>query len=132
MADPKALAAAGVPAREELMGLEGGCISLEAASVAYSRPTSSLADHLETGQLIGIRDHDGRVQLPVWQFGASGMPLPGLSDVLAKLRRSPGYSEVTPLRFFLCPNPRTGGDPIVALRRGELSAVLEAADAEAD
>lgn len=84
------------------------------------------------GLLIAIPDRDGHVQLPVWQFDASGMPLPGLSAVLAKLRQSPGYSEVTPLRFFLCPNARTGGDPIVALRRGDVRAVLEAAEAEMD
>ncbi len=128
---------AGRAARLELLREEGGCVdSAEAAKLYASDPSKPNAETVRKaareGRLIAVRNGHRDFLFPIWQFAEQGGALPGIARTLAVLRESPGFSEITPIRFFLEPHARTSGRPIDALRRGDVEAVISAAAAERD
>ena len=130
---------AGLGGRLELLAREGGCIDARRAAAAYLGHNPNKEAKAETARraaredrLIAIRDGHGDLLFPVWQFGESGGPLPGLPEILKVLSARPGYSEITPFVFFLQPHPVTQATPLAALRAGRTDDVLAAAKSEKD
>ena len=130
---------AGRVGRVALMKEEGGCVTSTAAAKLYLGDNPTKTPQPETvrkaareSRLIAIRDGHGDLLFPIWQFAAEGGSLPGLAKVIKELAQRPGYSEITPLRFFLQHHPRTGGRPLDTLRSGQIEAVVAAAVAERD
>lgn len=123
---------AGLAARQELLVEEGGSAPLAEVARQFGVTENDLLARAAQDQLFVIADAEGCMRCPRWQFAQSGKVLPGLGQVLRTLRRSPGFSEVTPLLFLLQPHPRTSGRPLDALRAGDLESVLSAAEQESD
>lgn len=128
---------AGRAGRLALLAEEGGCVTSADAAKLYAgveKPTNpeTVRRAARESRLIAVRDGHGELLFPVWQFAEPGGVLPGLARALVVLRDRPGFSEITPFRFFLQGHPRTEGRPLDALRKGNIEAVVEAARAEHD
>lgn len=129
---------AGRAGRIALIQEEGGCVdSAEAAKLYLGNPRKTanpetVRKAARENRLISIRDGHGDLLFPVWQFADTGGALAGLPAVLKALAERPGYSDVTPFRFFLQHHPRTSGRPLDALRAGQIDDVIASALAERD
>ena len=123
---------AGMAGRQELLREEGGSASLAEVSQLLGVTEAEVVTMVAQDQLFVVGNEHETVCCPRWQFDGRGHLLPGLRLVLRVLKRSPGFSEVTPLVFFLQPHPRTSGRPLDALRAGDIGSVLSAAAQESD
>jgi hypothetical protein len=123
---------AGIAQRQVLLGEEGGSAPLEEVAQQLGVTEADILALAARHELVAIEDGTGSVSCPRWQFDRSGNVLPGLIEVIAVLRRSPGFTAITPLRFFVEPHPRTHGRPLDALRAGNVQSVLSAAAQESD
>ena len=117
--DPRAGAAASTAA------VLADTVSVAEVAERLGVDTSRVRHRLASRTLLGIR-RTGGWRLPSWQFGADGLPLPGLQRVLRALP-----DDMPPLvvaRFFAAPQPElsldgrpvsvrdwlaAGGDPAV-------------------
>lgn len=124
--------ALGIAGRNELLEADGGCIPSPSAATLCRTTQMEIEHRVSAGNLVGIRNEDGVLMVPVWQFDHGGQPLRGIPEALRVLAASPGYSDVTPFHFFLMPHPRTAGRPLDALRRGNVADVIGAAQCELD
>src|SRR3954468_5512359 len=117
-ADPRAGAAAATAA------VLADTLTVAEVAQRLRGAASRVRHRLAARTLLGIRRTDGW-RLPTWQFGADGLPLPGLERVL---RAMPAAHPVVVARFFSAPQPELvldrrpvsprawlagGGDPAV-------------------
>jgi hypothetical protein len=129
------ISVAGIVGRRKIMQREGGCVGPTFAAQLFKKASENHASvqklraAARAHQIIALRN--GRsVLFPVWQFAESGGPLRGLDRVLKVLKQGPGYSDISPVSFFLQPHPRLDETPLKALRAGKVREVLEAAEAD--
>jgi hypothetical protein len=106
-----------------LLQAEGGSVTAKDAAKLYGGPNDyseeAVRKAARNGQLIAIRDGNGNLHFPVWQFGARGGTLPGLKEILELLQRRPNADDLSAITFFLNPTERLGGiSPLETLRRG--------------
>jgi hypothetical protein len=94
-ADPRAQAAAAYAA------LQADALSVAEAARRLGIDGSRVRHRLAKRQLIGIRQPRGWL-LPAYQFGADGLPLPGLQQIATVLA---GSHPVSVARFFATPAP---------------------------
>lgn len=123
---------AGIATRQELLADEGGSAQLPEMAEHLGINQADLVAMAARGELIVVEDGTGELRCPRWQFDESRRVLAGLAEAIQTLKRSPGFTTVTPLRFFLQPHPRISGRPLDALRCGDIRAVLSAAAQELD
>ena len=123
---------AGMAGRQELLCEEGGSASLAEASRLLGVAETEVLTMAAQDDLFVVKNEHGLVCCPRWQFDGRGHLLPGLRLALRTLKRSPGFSEVAPLVFFLQSHPRTSGRPLDALRAGDIESVVSAAAQESD
>lgn|SRR5580698_7057986 len=107
-----------------LLEAEGGSVSAKDAAKLYGGPNDyseeSVRKAARHGQLLAIRDGNGNLHFPVWQFGPRGGTQPGLRDVLGILSRRPGSDGLAMATFFLNPTSRLEDkSPVEALRTGD-------------
>jgi hypothetical protein len=123
-----ALAAArarGLLAKERLLNAEGGTCTAEEMARALGISRQSVDNRRKKGALIGLDLGKRGYAYPVWQLGDHGI-LPGLDRVLAALQ---DYGPWTAMIFLLGRNIWLDDDrPLDRLRRGEVDAVLAAAE----
>ncbi len=120
----------GVLARENVKKEEGGSVSAEGAREFLGNITkTAVLDRFKKGQLLGWREsRQNAVRFPVWQFTPQGF-LPGLEEVLAILRTSPGVDDWGAVLFFLNKRASLNQErPLDVLRRGDVEAVKSAAE----
>jgi biotin operon repressor len=115
----------GLKAQQQLLGLEGGCISSEKVAELLGIKRQAVDKRRKHGKLIGL--YIGRTyQYPLWQFENS-RTIPGLERTLMQLSlnvQDPWMQAA----WMLNGNDRlTGQSPINLLRAGQEKAVLEAA-----
>lgn len=106
-----------------LLKAEGGSVSVRNAAKLYGGSTgcseATVRKAARARRLIAIRDGNGELLFPVWQFAPRGGTLPGLREVLMILSHRPHADALTPVAFFINPTSRlTGLSPIEALRLG--------------
>ncbi len=115
----------GAQAKRQLLEAEGGTLSATEVARLLRRSRQAVDKQRRTGRLLALRAGPSW-RYPAWQF-VDGQPLPGLPEVLAALRE---VSPWTAAAFLLSRNARLGGRrPVDLLRRGELDAVVRAAQA---
>jgi hypothetical protein len=107
-----------------LLNAEGGAVNARNAAKLYGGPSDyseeAVRKAARQGQVIAIRDGNGNLHFPAWQFGARGGLLPGLKEILALLARRPHADDLAPVTFLLNATARLGGiSPLEALRRGD-------------
>lgn len=112
----------------QLLNAEGGSVSAKNAAKLYGGPNTYSEEAVRKAarqdQLIAIRDGNGNMHFPVWQFGARGGAVAGLRETIAILKRRPNVDELSLATFFINPSARLGErSPIEALREGEVEAV---------
>jgi hypothetical protein len=108
----------------QLLNSEGGSVSAKNAAKLYGGPNDfseeAVRKAARSGQLIAIRDGNGNLHFPAWQFSPRGGTLPGLKDVLAIFDHQPHKDDIARATFFLNPTSRLGGiSPLGALRSGD-------------
>ncbi len=108
----------------QLLGAEGGSVSAKDAAKLYGGPNDyseeAVRKAARNSHLLAIRDGNGNLHFPVWQFGPRGGTQPGLRDVLGILSRRPGSDGLAMATFFLNPTSRLEDkSPIEALRTGD-------------
>lgn len=107
-----------------ILGAKGGSVSAKDAARLYGGAKNyseeSVRKAARNGHLLAIRDGNGNLHFPVWQFGPRGGTQPGLREVLAILSRRPHSDPLAVAAFFLNPTSRLKGlSPIEALRTGD-------------
>ncbi len=123
----------GIPAAFGRLKLLEGTLGAQEAAVLYGGATGPVTPEAvkkaaRIFKLLAIRGKGGALRFPKWQFLAEGGVVPGFSDVLKELAKSPVGKDVGAITFFQNPNPITGGKPpIDALKAGRLDDVLLAA-----
>jgi len=116
----------------DLLGAEGGCVSVASACKLFRKPKpvtrQTLTEQIRNGDVIAYRTGGGHYMVPVWQFRREGGVIEGLSRVLKAIREQiPGGGQLAPFTFFLQADPITSGrTPLEALKAGELEQTLEA------
>lgn len=121
----------------ELLTAERGCADSSEARMLFHKPNGvsrqALSERIRAGDLIAYQTGGDRWVLPRWQFRPEGGLLPGLPEVLARIRGAlPQASPLFPFTFFLQADPVCGGrTPLQALRDGDLDTVLRAVDGHA-
>lgn len=123
--DPLAPAKArGVLRRMELYQADGGCVSgAEAAEVLKISPQAVYRARAR-GDVLALPSGKAGWVYPVWQF-KDGHYLPGMADVLSVLDKEGPFVQCS---FLLSRNSLLNGEkPVEFLRRGQLAAVLSAA-----
>mgnify|MGYP003656646067 CR=1 FL=1 len=128
--------AAGIKDRnyQALLDLEGGCFKLDEKSVSDKENDESvitnlfdgfyeavgLLEAIREGQAIIVREPEGILYVPRWQFTGEGNVLPGLVQVLGVLKKLPYYTGLTAMIFMLNRRSFLGGRrPIDALRENK-------------
>ncbi len=115
-----------------MLDAEGGCVDVATACKLFRRPggvsRQTLSEKIRAGELIAYRSGGDRWLLPRWQFRPQGGLVPGLPDVLKRLREiSPAPDDLFAFTFLLQADPLLDGrTPLSALRDGEIAQVLEA------
>ncbi|MBX9879950.1 MAG: hypothetical protein K2Y22_15945 [Candidatus Obscuribacterales bacterium] len=104
----------GVRAMDALAQAGGGCVSGEEAGNVLKVSRQAVDKARREGRLIALPRGQNRWVYPIWQFH-EGTYLNGLTDVLAELKESGPYGQVT---FFLNKNSRlTNKAPLDLLRK---------------
>lgn len=115
----------GAQAKRQLLEAEGGTLSAADVARLLGRSRQAVDKQRRTGRLLAIRVGPSW-RYPAWQF-VDGQPLPGLPDVMAALH---DISPWTAAAFLLSRSARLGAHrPVELLRRGEVDAVVRAAQA---
>lgn len=112
----------------QLLNAEGGSVSAKRAAKLYGGPSvyseESVRKAARQDQLIAVRDGNGNMHFPVWQFSPRGGAVAGLRETIGILKRRPGVDELSLVTFFINPSARLGDrSPIEALRAGEVEVV---------
>lgn len=116
--------AAGIEARDQLLGAEGGAWPVEQAAKFMGLTRQAVDKRRKANKLIALAIGRHGYVYPAWQFSRTGT-LPGLEDVLHALRRHDAWSQVI---FMLSPNDRLDGStPLEVLRQGRVEEVKNAA-----
>lgn len=116
----------------DLLGAEGGCVSVAGACKLFRKPKpvtrQALTEQIRNGEVIAYRTGGGHYMVPVWQFRREGGVIDGVPQVLKAIREQiPGGGQLAPFTFFLQADPITGGrTPLEALKAGDLVQTLEA------
>lgn len=115
-----------------LLQAEGGSVTAKDAAKLYGGPKDyseeAVRKAARNGQLLAIRDGNGNLHFPVWQFGPRGGTHPGFKEVLEILLRRPHADDLAAITFFLNPTERLRGiSPLESLRRGEAESVRQLA-----
>lgn len=120
-----------------LLEAGGGCVEVEKARYLFRKPhgvtRQALAQQIRNGHVLAYRSGGGDYLVPVWQFRPEGGVWEGLPEVMAAIREKlDDGSPLTIFAFLLQPHPLTGGrPPLEALKRGKLTEVLAAVEADA-
>lgn len=118
---------AGEAGRRSILRERGGCVKVAQAADLLRSAKSAVETEIAAFRLIGAHVEDGEILLPVWQFCGAEV-LPGVVEILAILRRRPGFSDMTPFIFFLQPLASLDDrSPIEALADGDFSDAEQAA-----
>ncbi len=114
----------GQQARHALLTREGGTLSAAEVAEVTGISRQAVNKRRQTGRLLALRL--GRsYAYPVWQLAGNDV-LPGFPAVLEALAVHDPWMQA---RFFLNGNPRLdGARPLEELRRGNVAAVLTAAE----
>lgn len=116
--------AAGIEARDQLLGAEGGVWPVERVAKFLGLSRQGVDKRRKANRLIGLAMGRHGYLYPSWQFSRTGT-VSGLEDVLDILRRHDAWSQVI---FMLSPNDRLdGATPLEVLRRGQVEEVKRAA-----
>jgi hypothetical protein len=112
----------------QLLNAEGGSVSAKNAAKLYGGPSvyseEAVRKAARQDQLIAIRDGNGNMHFPVWQFSPRGGAVTGLRETIALLKRRPNVDELSLVTFFINPSARLGDrSPIEALREGDVETV---------
>ncbi|MBL9172507.1 MAG: hypothetical protein JNL10_03135 [Verrucomicrobiales bacterium] len=124
----------GLEVRQQLAESEGGSLSSEEAARLLRISKTAVLKQLAAGRLFAWREE--RLQaarFPRWQFDDHGHVLPGLEEVLEILNGNGRLNPWSKILFFL--QSRNGPDgrrPLDQLRRGQVKAVVQAAQAYAE
>ena len=107
-----------------LLGAEDGSVSAKDAAKLYGGANDyseeAVRKAARSGHLLAIRDGNGNLHFPVWQFGPRGGTQPGFREVMGILARRPHIDDLGMATFFLNPTSRLDGmSPIEALRKGD-------------
>jgi hypothetical protein len=116
----------------QLLTAEGGCVRTDIARALYRQTMlvsrRRIIELIHSGGLIGYPIGKGEYSVPVWQFNPTGGVIAGLQEVIAELKKSETYEEITPFAFLLQGDPLTDGQtPLAALRAGRARAAIFAA-----
>ncbi len=122
--------ARGVPVRQQMALDEGGSISAEEAARLLGVTKQAVLGQYHAGKLLGFRTEKQRsIRFPVWQF-ADGQRLPGLGEILLRLRASEVLDDWGKIGFFLQQHRLSRGRrPLDYLREGKIEEALRIADA---
>ncbi|HTO03438.1 MAG TPA: hypothetical protein VL069_07040 [Opitutus sp.] len=112
----------------QLLNAEGGSVSARNAARLYGGPSGYSEEAVRKAarqdQIIAIRDGNGNMHFPVWQFGPRGGAVAGLREIIAILKRRSNVDELSLVTFFINPSARLGDrSPIEALRAGDVETV---------
>jgi len=116
----------------QVLNAEGGSVSAKNAAKLYGGPSAYSEEAVRKAarqdQLIAIRDGNGNMHFPVWQFSPRGGAVAGLRETIAMLKRRPNIDDLSLVTFFTNPSARLGGrSPIEALREGDVELVTRLA-----
>lgn len=115
----------GIEARDRLLNEHGGTLTAEGVAGILGISRQGVDKRRSAGTLIGLTTGRHGYRYPAWQFTKSGV-VPGLEDVLRVLAPHDPWMQAA---FFLGNNLRLKGkSPLEALKAGQLSAVLNAAE----
>jgi hypothetical protein len=119
--------ARGIPARQKLIGEEGGTLSAQEAAERLGVSKPAILKRYQKGQLLAWREEkQDAVRFPAWQF-VDAKVLPGIKEVLQVLQESP-LDDFGKLLFFLSTFGSLGNKrPLDCLRGGKVSQALQAA-----
>lgn len=121
----------------QLLNAEGGSVSAKNAAKLYGGPNAYSEEAVRKAarqdQLIAIRDGNGNMHFPVWQFSPRGGVVAGVRETIAILKGRSSADELSLVTFFINPSARLANrSPIEALREGDVEAVkrlaMEAAE----
>jgi hypothetical protein len=116
----------GIKARDQLLNEHGGTLTAEGVAGVLGISRQAVDKRRSAGNLIGLTTGRHGYRYPAWQFTKSGV-IPGLEDVLKALAPHDSWMQAA---FFLGSNPRLeDNSPLEALKAGQLTAVLKAAEA---
>ena len=116
----------GLVAKRGLLERGGGVYTAAEVAELLGLTRQAVNGRRRSGRLLGLDRGRHGLAYPAWQL-RDGRPLPGLEEVLAKLRGADPWEQ---LGFFLEPHDALDGEtPLVALERGDLDPVLRAARA---
>jgi hypothetical protein len=123
--DPLAKARArGVSLRQRILARDD-MLTLAEAAQALGLTAPAVNDRFRAGKLIALEAGARGRRYPAWQFEdeVAGKPLEAVLEVLK------GLSPWTSYRFFTTPDSTLDGEtPLDVLRRGDIEAVVEAAN----
>jgi hypothetical protein len=122
--------ARGVSVRERMASEEGGSVSADEAARLLGVTKQSALNLYHAGKLLGWRtEKQAAVRFPVWQF-RDGQRLPGLVEVLAKLKAANLLDDWGKIGFFL-QSHRLSEErrPLDLMRENKLEQVLKIAEA---
>lgn len=116
----------GVIAMRELLSGNGGALTGGEVAVLLGISRQAVDKRRKAGQVLAVELPRRGLRYPTWQFVESGM-LPGFVEALATLH---GHDAWAQARFFVSRNPRLAKRrPLDVLRKGDVDAVLRAAEA---
>jgi hypothetical protein len=116
----------GIQARNQLLNENGGTLTAEEVAGVLGISRQAVEKRRSSGNLLGLTTGRHGYRYPSWQFTKLGV-IPGLQDVLRALAP---YDPWMQAAFFLGINPRLKDkSPLEMLKAGQLSIVLEAAEA---
>ena len=116
----------GIEHRKQVLAKLGGTVSVEKVADLIGISRQAIDKRRSQNQLIGLIQGRRGYAYPAFQF-EDGKTLPGLKEILDELK---GHDPWMQSIFFANGNDRLNGrTPLEALHRGELDAVLRAAEA---
>jgi hypothetical protein len=114
----------GVLAQRELLDADGGTLSAAEIAEVFGITRQAVDKRRNAGQLLALEAGKRGYLYPAWQLSDRGS-IDGFAEVLAVLAAPPWAAA----RFFLSGNHRLRGRrPIDVLRKGDVEAVLAAAE----
>lgn len=122
--------ARGLAVRERLAAEAGGSLSADETARQLGVTKQSVLNMYHAGKLLAWRtEKQGAIRFPVWQF-AENRRLPGLTEVIAKLREGNVLDDWGRIGFFLQTHGMLGNRrPLDLLQDRKLELVLKAAAA---